>query len=288
MFFVSGVTGQVGGATARRLLAAGHAVRTLARDPSRAADWARQGVDVRQGDLNDAAAVAEALSGVEAAYLMLPPVLAPAPGFPEATALIDSLRSALRKTPVPRLVLLSSVGSERTSGLGNITSTHLLEEALGALPGVPTAVIRAGSFLENYTFGLDAAAATGWFDCYLAPTDRPVPMIAAPDIGAEVARRLVGEWSGRPIVELGSPVSPDDLAGAMSEVLGQPVRARPVPRDQWAAGLAAQGVPAGRTGPYAEMLDAFNSGWIDFGVPGTEPVAGTLTPAEVFAAAVSR
>jgi hypothetical protein len=36
------------------------------------------------------------------------------------------------------------------------------------------------------------------------------------------------------------------------------------------------------------MLDAFNSGWIDFGVPGTEPVAGTLTPAEVFAAAVSR
>ena len=30
------------------------------------------------------------------------------------------------------------------------------------------------------------------------------------------------------------------------------------------------------------MEDAFNAGWIDFGVPGTEPVAGTVTPAQVF------
>jgi hypothetical protein len=30
------------------------------------------------------------------------------------------------------------------------------------------------------------------------------------------------------------------------------------------------------------MEDAFLSRWIDFGVPGTEPVAGTVTPALVF------
>ena len=38
----------------------------------------------------------------------------------------------------------------------------------------------------------------------------------------------------------------------------------------------------GTTGPFEEMEDAFNSGWIDFGVPGTEPVAGKVTPAQVF------
>ena len=32
-------------------------------------------------------------------------------------------------------------------------------------------------------------------------------------------------------------------------------------------------------------MDGFNSGWIAFGVPGTEPVAGTTTAAQVFAQA---
>lgn len=284
MFFVSGVTGQVGGATARQLLGQGLTVRTLARDQQKAAEWSHRGVDVRQGDFGNATAVAAALEGVEGAFLILPPRFAPSPGFPEAKAIIASFRAALDQAPPPRLVVLSSVGSQQSSGLGNITSTHLLEEALGDLP-FPTAFVRAGSFLENHTFGFEAAASSGWFDTYLTPTDRPVPMVATADIGKEIARLLASGWSGRKIVELGSRVSPDDLARAMSEVLGRPVRARAIPREQWTASLEAQGMPHGTTGYFEEMEDAFNSGWIDFGVPGTESVAGTLTPVQFFAQA---
>ena len=115
MFFVAGMTGNVGGAAARRLLAEGHAVRTLARDPQKAAAWAQQGVDVRQGDFNDPASVAAALEGVAGAFLMMPPMMAPAPGFPEAKAVIASFREALRQAPPPRLVLLSSIGSEQVA-----------------------------------------------------------------------------------------------------------------------------------------------------------------------------
>ncbi|MEJ7811745.1 MAG: NmrA family NAD(P)-binding protein [Gemmatimonadaceae bacterium] len=281
MFFISGITGKVGGAAARQLLHEGHTVRALARDPLKAAAWSQKGVDVRRGDFNDAAAVAGAMEGVEGAFLMLPPFFAPAPGFPEAKAIIASFREALRQAPPPRLVVLSSVGSQQGSGLGHITVTHLLEEALGDLP-CPTAFIRAGSFLENYTRGLEAAASTGWFDSYWTPTDRAVPMVATADIGKEVARLLVGGWSGKKIVELGSRTSPDDLARAMSEVLGRPVQARAVPREQWTASLEAQGLPPRASAPFQEMVDSYNSGWIDFGVPGTEPVAGTVTPAQVF------
>lgn len=284
MFFVSGITGQVGGAAARKLLEAGHRVRTLARDPRKAASWAQEGVDVHRGDFNNAADVARALEGVEGAYLMLPPVLAPSPGFPEAKAVIASFREALRQSPPPRLVVLSSIGSERSRGLGNITGTHLLEQALAGLP-LPTAFIRAGSFLENYVWSLRAAADTGYFDTYLAPTDRPVPMIATADIGAEVARLLVSGWSGAKVVELGSRMSPDDLARAMSEVLGRPVQARAIPRERWTATLQAQGMAPGTTWAFEEMEEGFNSAWIDFGVSGTEAVAATLTPARLFAQA---
>lgn len=260
------MTGQVGGAVARHLLGDGHTLRTLTRDPRKATEWSRLGVDVRQGDFNDTSAVAGAPAGIERAILMMPPVLAPTAGFSEAKAVIASYLEALRQSP-PRLVVLSSIGSQQRSGLGLITALHLLEEALSDLP-FPTAFVRAGSFLENYTFSLAAAAFTGWSDTFLTPTDRPAPMVATEDIGRELALLLLGGWSGKKVVELGSPMSPDDLARAMSETLGRIIKARAIPREQWTATLVAQGMPPGTTSPFEEMEDGFKSGWISFGVPG--------------------
>ena len=283
MLFVSGITGHVGGAAARQLLAQGHAVRTLARDPQKAAAWSQQGVDVRQGDLNDSAAFASALEGVEGAFLMVPPFITPAPGYPESKAIIAAIREAVTQSVPPRLVVLSSIGSEKTSGLGLITATHLLEQALADIP-VPIAFIRAGSFLENYVAGMGAAAATGTFYTFLTPTDLEIPMIATADIGAQVAQLLTdpGGWTGKKIIELGSPTSSDALARAMGEVLARSVQAQAVPRERWSATCESFGMPPGTSWAYEEMSDGFNSGWIHFGVPGTEPVQAKLTPEEVF------
>lgn len=281
-YFVAGLTGHVGGAAARHLLDQGQAVRALVRDPEQAAEWAGRGVDLRRGDLTDADALAAALAGVAGAFVLQPTPAAVAPSFPEARALTAGIREALGRARPPRVVALSSVGSERTTGAGNITQTHLLEQALGDLD-VPLAFVRAGSLLENYTAGLDRAGETGWFDSFLQPTDRAFPTAATADVGREVARLLTDDWTGRRVVEVGVRVSPDDLARAMGEVLGRPVRARAIPRDQWTARLTAMGFPPDKAGPWEEMQDGFNSGWIDFGRPGTEAVAGTTTPAAVFA-----
>ena len=285
MFFIAGITGHVGGAAARKLLEKGHTVRTLTRDPHKATEWAGLGVDVRQGDFADPAAVASALEGVEGAYLMMPPIMVPSPDYAEAKTVIASFREALEHSPPPRLALLSSFGSEQNSGLGNITATHLMEEALGGFP-FPTAFVRGGSFLENYVGGLAGAAATGVFYSFFQPVDRPFPMIATADIGAEVARLLITGWKGKRIVEIGSPVSASELADAMAKALGKPVSAQAIPRERWAATLESFGLPPGRTNLYEEMMDGCNSGWIHFGVPGAESVAGTTTPTEFFAKAV--
>jgi len=94
---------------------------------------------------------------------------------------VASYKEALAKSAPPKLVALSSMGSEKTSGLGLITSTHLLEEGLGNEP-FPVAFVRAGSFYENYLFGLQAAQG-GTLPIFYAPTERKLQMIATEDIG---------------------------------------------------------------------------------------------------------
>ena len=195
------------------------------RNVNKAAAWAEQGVELVEGDFNDADAIAKVLNGTEAAFLMLPPFMAPAPGFAEAKAIITSYAEALRHSTPERLVVLSSIGSEQPRDLGMITATHLLEGALSDVT-IPTVFVRAASFLENYVPAARAAASSGVFHTFWTPEERAFPMIASKDIGQEVARRLVQHWSGTKIVELGSLASPNDLAHAMSDAFGRPIEAR--------------------------------------------------------------
>ncbi len=50
MFLVTGITGKVGGATARHLLAMGKQVRALVRDEAKASTWAAKGVELVKGE----------------------------------------------------------------------------------------------------------------------------------------------------------------------------------------------------------------------------------------------
>lgn len=283
-YLLAGITGRVGGAAARHLLDQGHTVRGFVRDPSAARAKVDPRVELVRGDLADADALAAALRGADGAFVMVPPVVAPTPDFAEARALADTWRAALAAGRPGRAVVLSSLGSEKTSGLGLITSTHILEQTL-AQPGCPVAFLRAGGFLDNYVHAYAAARATGVFDTFFLDTAKAHPMIAAADIGALVARELTGPaWTGRRVIEQGTPVSAADLARAMAEAAGRDVVARPIPRDRWASVIETFGVPPGRTGAYEEMNEGIVSGWIGFGAPDVDArVPATLAPAEFFA-----
>ena len=284
MYLVMGITGKVGGATARHLLTQGKQVRALVRNSEKAAKWADQGVELVGGDWNDAAAIAAALKDVEGAFVMLPAVWAPSPDYREAKGVIASYVEALTKVVPPRVVALSSTGAHRTSGVGMITGLSLLEQGLRSLPS-PVAFVRAGGFYENFLFGLQAAQG-GTLPVFYNPTNRKSMMVASDDIGAEVATLLAGPaWSGHRVIELGSMVSADEVAAQLGEVLKLDVKAFAIPRTGWAEAFEQFGVPKGQTGPAEEMFEAINGGWMGLGLTGTEHVAGTTSARDVFAAA---
>jgi uncharacterized protein YbjT (DUF2867 family) len=284
MFLVMGIKGKVVGATAKDLLAQGKKVRALVRNRDKAANWADQGVELVDGDWNDSSDIERALKGVEGAFVMLPAVWAPSPDFKEAKDVIANYVRALTKVAPPRVVALSSMGANRTSGLGIITALSLFEQGFRKLTS-PVAFVRAGGFFENFLYGLQAAQ-SGTLPVFYNPTNRQSTMVAANDIGAQLAKLLTGSaWSGHRVVELGSMVSADEVAGQLGEVLKLEVTAFAIPRAGWAGAFEQTGIPKGHTGAAEDMFEAVNSGWMDLGAEGTEHVAGTTSARDVFAGA---
>ena len=284
MFLVMGITGKVGGATARHLLAQGKKVRALVRDRAKAASWADQGVELVDGDWNDAAAIERALKNVDGAFVMLPPIWAPSPDFREAKSVSANYVEALSKVPTPRVVALSSMGANRTSGMGLITALSLMEQSFHDLK-LPLAYVRSGGFFENFLYGFQVAQG-GALPVFYNPTDRKSTMVATDDIGSEIATLLSGPaWLGHRVIELGSMVSADEVAAHLGEVMKLDVKAVAVPRAGWSATFEQFGIPKGQSGPAEAMYEAVNTGAMDIGVAGTEHVPGATSARDVFAEA---
>jgi uncharacterized protein YbjT (DUF2867 family) len=127
-------------------------------------------VELVDGDWNDSAAIEQALKGVEGAFVMLPAVWAPSPDYKEAKGVIANYVEALTKAAPPRVVALSSMGANRTSGLGMITALSLLEQGFRDLIS-PIAFVRAGGFFENVLYGLQVAQG-GTLPVHYNPTNR--------------------------------------------------------------------------------------------------------------------
>jgi NAD(P)H dehydrogenase (quinone) len=274
MYAVMGITGNVGGAVASTLLKQGKQVRGIVRNEAKAQAWKDKGVELFTADYDEK--LTAAFAGVEGVFAMIPPNLTPDPGFPDSVARIAAIKRGILAAKPPRAVFLSSIGSEKTSGLGLITTTHLLEQELGGT-GVPSAFLRAGSFMENIIYSIPAARATGLYFAFYQPLEHPFPLVATEDIGRIGAETLLETWMGNRVLEISGPAyySSNDVAVALGKVLDRPVSGVAVPRETWVETMAQHGMPADRSGEYIQMLDSFNKGWIDFGVANTEPVKGT-------------
>jgi uncharacterized protein YbjT (DUF2867 family) len=285
MYAITGITGNVGGAAADTLLAAGLPVRAVLRDPAKADAWAARGCEIAFADIDDADSLASALEGVQAAFVMVPSNFDPAPGFAEARHSAGVLSRALAAARPGRVVYLSTIGAQATRE--NLLTQHgIREQALRGLP-LPIAFLRPGWFMENFRWDLPAARA-GSLPSFLHPLDKPFPMVATADIGMHAAALLQQTWQGHRVVELEGPrrYSWLDAAETFARVLGRPVVARAEPRQGWERLFGGQGMRDPL--PRIRMLEGFSDGWIDFEGAPADIVKGTTELAMVLRALAAR
>ncbi len=231
MYVITGATGHTGSIAAETLLRAGKKLRVVVRDAGKAKALAAQGAEVVVATLEDEAALTQAMLGAEGVFLLSPPDLGARDFLAERKKLTASLARAAKAANVAHVVFLSSIGSQHAEGTGPILSTHEAERAL-AESGLPVTFVRAAYFAENWAGVLQPAQQDGVLPSFIAAS-RAIPMVATEDIGKTVAEALLDGPRGKRVIELSGPVelSPNDVAAALSRILGRAVKVVEAPLD---------------------------------------------------------
>lgn len=263
MYLVTGVSGNTGKVVADRLLGEGEKVRVLVRDPAKGAPWAARGAEVAVADLADAGALRRAFDGVDAAWLLLPPIMNTADFLADQRARTAALSQALSGSGVRHIALLSSVGAQHADGTGPIRALHHAEQALaGVVPR--TTWLRAAYFLENWGASLGALK-DGIFPSFLEP-DRALDMVATADIGRVGADALrAGGVEGNQIIELSSgpgPYTPRTIAGIVGARIGRALDVVHAPAEAVVPTFTQFGMSENVAGLFEQMIRGVNSGHV--------------------------
>lgn len=225
MILLTGVTGKIGGETARQLLDKGVPLRALVRDEAKAAHLKAAGVELVVGDIADAKIVSKALTGVDKAFLLLPngehqeahekqfTDLARAAGIKHLVKLSSMEAVAAAKTPIPR--------------------AHWAVEEYIRASGLAWTMVKPNFFMQNLLGSARTIKEQGKF--FLPMGAGTTGMADARDIGAVCAEVMTGAGHAGKSYEITGPevLTFLEVADRFTEVLGKKVEYVPMPMAQF-------------------------------------------------------
>lgn len=228
---VTGATGKQGGAVARALLARGHQVRAVTRDPeSEAAQLlARAGARLVEADFRKRDSLIAAMQATDAVFAMTTFF---EDGVDAEMQQGKTLVEAARAAAVPYVVYTSVAGADQKTGIPHFDSKYEVEKHLQA-SGLAYAVVAPVYFMENLYFpqALDGLR-QGAYAAAL-PGDRQLEQIAVEDIGnfAAMVIEQRDRFAGQRIDIASDELDGNEQAEILSEMLGREIRYHEVPLD---------------------------------------------------------
>ncbi len=243
MIAITGATGHLG-----RLVVAGLLEKispknlvAIVRDPSKAAEFAAKGVQVRQGDYSQPATLTSALAGVK--KLLFISGNAVGQRLAQHQALIDAAKAA-----GVELIAYTSILKGTESKL-LLAGEHIATEKMLAASGVPYVLLRNGWYFENYTDNLGPSLAHGFAG---SSGEGRVAAASRADFAAACVAVLTTEGHAGKVYELAgdAPFTKSELAAEVSKQSGKQLAYADLPPDQFKGVLTSAGLPAG----YADIL----------------------------------
>ena len=229
VILITGASGRQGGAVIRHMLPKGWKLRALVfkSDDATVQRFARQGIEVVRGNLDEPSSLEKATRGAYGVYSVQDFWSV---GAKREVQQGKNLADAAKKSGVEHFVYSSVGGAERSSGIDHWDSKWQVENHIRAL-GLPATMIRPAAFMENYYVEqVEIGILKGkLMDPIRA--GKSYQTIASDDIGAFVslAFERPKEFIGTELEIAGSELTNSGAAEVFSRVLGKPVKFRHLP-----------------------------------------------------------
>ena len=226
--FVTGGTGNQGGAVARSLVQQGFVVKALARDPNshKAQSLKNVQIDVVKGDLNDASSYKEYLNGVHGIFS----VQTFENGVEKEIKQGITLATIGKEFGVTHFVYSSVYGANLNSGVPHLASKWEIENSIKQL-GLPFTIIRPTSLFENF---LIPQVKKGILKGKLVQPinkDTVQQYLAAWDIGQAAANIFSNRelYLGKTIPLATEQLTPQEVADAFTKALNKTITYQKLP-----------------------------------------------------------
>ncbi|MES2388198.1 MAG: SDR family oxidoreductase [Bacteroidota bacterium] len=276
MILVTGVTGNLGKATAEFLLkkVPASTVAVLARNPEKAASFKAAGADVRQGDYNDIESLKAAFKGVDKVFLVS------SNDIPNRVQQHTNAIEAAKAAGVKQVIYTSFQREDETdaSPIAFIASAHLATEKILKESGLAYTILKNGLYTEGLDlFISDYSVQSGVVS--VPAGDSKAAFISISNLGEASANILTAEGTENKVYEFGNSkaYSFAEIAEFLSEVVGKPIAYVSPDPEVHKAALVAAGVPdmyVGMISSFAKAVKVgeFNTGKSDIAaVLGREP-----------------
>ncbi len=233
IILVTGATGSQGGATTRELLARGHKVRAMTRNPDgpAAKTLATMGAEVVPGDLDDPASLERALEGAWGAYAIQNTWEAGVEGEEEQGKRFARLAA---QAGVKHFVYASVASADQQTGIPHFDNKGRIEETVRSLDFPSFTIVRPVFFMENlvspwFKPGID----DGQIQMGVTP-ETVVQMIAVADIGkyGRLAFEEHEKLNGRSIDIAGDELTIPQAASLISGASGRTITHFQVPIEE--------------------------------------------------------
>lgn len=248
---LTGANGKTSAATIAALKASGHKLIGLVRDPSKAEQL---GIGLRTGDLEKPRSLEGAFDGVDTAWLLSPP-------GPLAPYQMSNALWAARQAGVKHIVRMSAVGAAHDAPTVN-SRTHALSDAELAGSGIPFTLLKPHFFMQNFLW--TATSIIEQAAIYYALGDAKLPVIDVADIAASAAAVLSNPQphAGKTYTLTGGvAVSMAQVAAAIAEAVGKPVKYVPVPVAAAVDSLTKMGMDDYGQVAMRDYFTAYSDGW---------------------------
>ena len=239
MIAVTGATGHLGQLVINELLTTHNAqdIVAIVRNPAKAQALMQKGVQVREADYGNSAALAQALQGVEKLLLISSSEVGQR--APQHRNIINAAKSA-----GVQLIAYTSLLHADTSPLG-LRAEHIETENDLAQSGIPFVLLRNGWYSENYLASVPAALEHGAF--IGSAGDGKIASASRQDYAAAAAKVLSLDNQAGKVYELAGDEAwtLTELAEKLSALTGKSVVYQNLSEADFAAALQNAGLPEG-------------------------------------------